>query len=135
MGPKARIYKRTYAPQLLSIAINDLQAARALNVDPIVRRETVLLMVQQSLEKALKCLLCAAGLPIPLSHELALLVERLGDAHQPPFSEELDDLMPYATIRRYEDGTFELTVDDITLAFEMADQVLAWSSEKVKSLV
>ena len=115
----------------LDIAENDLQAGYVLWGDLLVRRETVLLMVQQSLEKSLKSVLCAIGKPIPVTYERYLLVERLSPAHVPPYAFELDDLTPYASIRRYEEGKFKVTEEDIRLAFEMAKQVIEWCEQKV----
>lgn len=127
MGPKDRIFKQEYAQELFKIAENDLVSAKTLAKNISVRRETVLMMVQQSVEKSLKSVLCRVAKPIPQTHDLQVLIERLGPDSVPPFSEELGDLTPFATMRRYEEGRFEILDEDLDLAFEAANKVLLWA--------
>ena len=132
MSPKDRIYKKEYAKELLSVAINDLLAARALSGHKEVRGETVLLMVQQAIEKALKSVLCHNEKSIPMTHDLYGIVQRLGENNVPPYSEDLEELTPYATIRRYEEGRFEITYDDIKNSLTIADAILKWCKERIR---
>lgn len=126
MPPKDRLYKPAYANELLLVANNDLIAARALKQHSEVRGETVLIMVQQSIEKGLNALLCAMKKPIPMTHDLYGIVVLLGDNEVPPRAAELEELTPYATIRRYEEGRFEITQEDISNAIGLAEEVVEW---------
>ena len=131
MSPKDRIYKKGYAKELHSVAHNDYLAARALSQHPEVRGETVLFMVQQAIEKGLKSVLGHLGRSIPMTRNLYGLVQRLGDENQPPYSEELEELTPYATIRRYEEGRFEITNEDIQNSLTIAESILDWCQTRI----
>jgi len=128
---KDRIFKKEYAKELLTIAENDLVAANALKNDKNVRYETVLLMAQQAVKKSLKSVLCILQKPIPMTHDVYLIIDRLGEEHKPPHYEYLDDLTPYATIRRYKEEKFEITENDIAFTLNMVKDVLFWCNEKI----
>jgi HEPN domain-containing protein len=121
---KDRVFKKEYAPELMRIAENDLVAAEALAKDAKVRRETVLFQVQQAIEKALKALLCFLGKPVPMVHDLELIMDRLGSVHTPPQAENLADLSDFASIRRYEEGTFTITPQEVEAALKLARSVV-----------
>lgn len=133
MGPKERVFKKAYAAELLRLADNDLVAARALAKEPTVRPETALLLAQQSVEKALKSVLCWTGKAVPLTHDIYALVDRLGPDAVPPHGHDLDDLTPYATIRRYEEGTFEIQAEDVAQMFAAVEDVLAWCKSMIEA--
>lgn len=127
---KDRLFKKAFAIELFRIAENDLQAARTLASDPLVRRETALLMVQQSIEKAFKAVLCKHEIPIPQTHDLSLIVDRMNaSSTQLPAliaNTDFDELTPFATLRRYEEGRFEIVDDDMAGAITLAERVLDW---------
>jgi HEPN domain-containing protein len=137
MAPKERIFKKPYAYELIAIAKNDLRAAETLAKDSLVRKETVLMMVQQAIEKSLKSLLCSLEKPIPMTHDLFTLVQSVQavsiELSELPFALELDDLTPYASIRRYEDGIFEINNEDLKHSFKIAQEVLQWCELKIKN--
>ena len=120
---KDRLFHKEYAPELLRIAENDLLAARTLATNPEVRRESVFFMVQQSVEKSLKALLCHYGKSIPMIHDIELLADRLGNL-APREAAELADLSDFAAVRRYEEGKFILTDEEFTEAVAAADRVV-----------
>lgn len=125
MGPNEKKFKPEYADELFRIAQSDLVTARALVQHPEVRPETVLLHCQQSIEKGLKSLLCFQGRPVPFTHELYAIVDRFrGDL--PPGGFDLQDLTPFVTIRRYEEGQYEISADELIDAIAVAEAVLAW---------
>jgi HEPN domain-containing protein len=128
VGPNERIFKPEYAEELLGIAHSDLVTAKALINAKGVRPENTLFHVEQAIEKALKAVLCSKSLPIPLTHDLNLLIDRLAPIALPPGGYALNDLTPFATIRRYEEGKFLITGDDINNSVSCADAVLAWAS-------
>ena len=131
MGPNERIFKRSYAVELIRIAANDFVTAEVLSRHAEVRRETVLLHCQQTIEKALKSVICAKGDPVPFTHEIVLLVDRLAE-DPPPGGYALHDLSPYASLMRYEEGKFEITDEDIAHMMETSRKVLEWARERVK---
>jgi HEPN domain-containing protein len=127
---KDKIFKKEFGIELFRIAENDLVAARTLHCDNAVRKETAMLMVQQSIEKALKALLCHAGAPIPQTHDLSLLVDRLSATGMTLPSlitnTDFDELTPFATLRRYEDGHFEIDESDMAGTLGLAESILSW---------
>lgn len=131
MSPKDRKFKKAYAKELLYVGRNDLVAARALSTHPEVRGETVLLMVQQAIEKGLKSVLCHHEKNIPMTHDLYVLVERLGEDHSPPYADLLDELTPYATIRPYENSRFNISEDDIKNALTLGEAILKWCEDRI----
>ena len=121
---KDRIFKKEYAPELFRIALNDLVAAETLAKNPEVRRETVFFQAQQSLEKALKALLCFHEKSVPMTHDLSLLIERLGEALTPKLSLDLVDLTDFASIRRYEEGKFIISNEELVATLKTIKSVL-----------
>jgi HEPN domain-containing protein len=131
LGPNERIFKKPYAFELMNIAQNDFLTAQVLSGHPEVRRETVLLHCQQAIEKTLKAVICANGKPVPFTHEIVLLADRLAE-DLPPGGYALHDLSPYASLMRNEEGKFEITAEDIAHMMDTARQVLEWAKERVK---
>ncbi len=131
MRPNERLFKPEYAAELFSVAKNDLVTARVLTQHADVRRETVLLHCQQAVEKALNAVLCRLQCPVPLTHEIAVLVDRLRD-DPPPEGYSLQDLSPYASLMRYEEGKFELTEADVSHMISVAEKVFAWAEVRMK---
>ena len=129
MGPNERIFKPEYADELLIIAHSDLVTAKALVNAKGIRPENILFHVEQAIEKALKAVLCSKSLPIPLTHDLNLLIDRLAHVAMPPGGYALNDLTPFATVRRYEEGKFLITDEDIKNSVASADAVLAWATQ------
>ncbi len=101
---RTEFLKKEYSKELIHIAENDLISTKTLASNSEVRRETVLMMVQECIEKTLKAVLCALEFPLPQTHDLLVIIDRLGTENEPPMSDALDDLTPFATIRRYEEG-------------------------------
>jgi hypothetical protein len=44
----------------------------------------------------------------------------------------VNELTEYATIRRYEEGTFHLDADDLKKAYSLAESVLIWAQSVCK---
>ena len=129
MGPNERLFKAEYAHELLDIAHSDLLTAKALTNVIGIRRENILFHVEQAIEKALKAVLCYKLLPIPLTHDLNLIIDRLARVGLPPGGYALNDLTPFATIRRYEEGKFLITADDMSNSVRSAEAVLVWATQ------
>jgi HEPN domain-containing protein len=131
MNSNERIFKREYAAELLQIAENDLVAAAALAPIKGVRKETVLFHVEQSVEKALKSVLCYLGKPVPFTHDLYAIIQRFDESNMPPGGFALHDLTPFATIRRYEEGNYLIEENDISIAIDSGELVLAWARKEL----
>lgn len=129
---KERTYKKEYAKELISIAEGDLNSARALAKATQGRPENIFFLVHQAIEKSLKSVLCAKGLPVPLIHDLALLVDRLPKGNDLPFAEDIVELSQFATIRRYEEGYFEFTKEEIEKTLHAAIEILEWCKKTGK---
>lgn len=81
---KSRKFNKAYSSELLAIAIADLETARLLKETNLKRKENVLFHIEQSVEKAIKAVLCNLEIAIPLVHEIAILVDRLPADKMPP---------------------------------------------------
>jgi len=127
---KERIFKLAYARELLAIAKNDLLAAKALTANPQVRYETAFFMLQQSVEKALKAVLVAQSRPVPLVYDLAVIIDRLNP--KPNASDELNELTDFASVRRYEEGTFIVTAEETAAAIKLVESTLAFAESQIK---
>jgi HEPN domain-containing protein len=89
--------------KLLVLARRDLRAAEILSNEPAVGDGIVGFHIQQAAEKALKAWLTILGLDFPRTHDLSLLIHKLGDAGVEVTSLwELLDLNPFAVQLRYE---------------------------------
>jgi HEPN domain-containing protein len=128
---KSRRFKKEYSKELLSIAEEDLKTAKVLLDAKIRRKENTLFHIEQTIEKSLKAVLCQLEIPVPLSHELSILVDRLPKGIEPPMAEDLFDLTQFATIRRYEEGRADFSDEEMVTAFRLARGVLNWA-KKVK---
>ena len=128
-------YRKEYGSDLAEIAGGDLESARALFLSQKGRKENVLYLCQQALEKGLKGLLCALDEPIPHTHDLVFLSDRVGRCKKIPFDYDLRLLNDFAAIRRYEKGFLELTNDDLDEVLKLSDQVLQWLTTEIRDLL
>ena len=83
---------------------------------------------QQVVEKAIKAVLFRHRVMVPRTHNIAQLLDLLGDAciNAPPFADTLDALNPYAVAARY--GVLDAGSLDRALAGAWVKGVLAWAS-------
>jgi HEPN domain-containing protein len=124
---KSRKFNKAYSSELLSIASQDLETARLLMGTNLKRKENILFHIEQSIEKAIKAVLCKLEIAVPLVHEIAILIDRLPEEKMPPRSEDLADLTQFATIRRYEEGKATLTKEEIQEAYKLANEIIIWA--------
>jgi HEPN domain-containing protein len=129
---KSQKYKRSYAPVLLRIAGEDFETLGIIFRASGGRKENVCFMAQQVAEKCLKALLVDAGIPVPFTHSIELLLSKLDTQSHPPQSASLDALTEYALIRRYEEGYAELDAADLAAAFEAARSTLEFCRSRIK---
>lgn len=129
MNPKGKLYRPEYATELLKIAEGDLKSAKGLARIQEGRPENICYLAQQCAEKSLKALLCYLGKMVIHTHDLDALVSHLPEDKMPPRSHQIGALTEYSMIRRYEEGYEVLTLDDIKLVLELAEDVLNWSKK------
>jgi len=126
---KERLFKKPYARELMAIAKNDLVAAKFLAANTEVRFETAFFMLQQAVEKCLKAVLVAQGKPVPLVHDLAVIIDRMDP--KPGSSEELHELTDFASVRRYEEGTFVVTREETDAAIKLVEATIAFADSQI----
>lgn len=119
------------AQDLLSLAADDLTAARALLSVDAVSDAIVGFHAQQAAEKALKAALADAGRDFPFTHNITTLLQLCEDADiaVPEALATLDLLTPYAVAGRY--GTRSPGTLTRAAAVELAAAAVAWATTTV----
>jgi HEPN domain-containing protein len=130
-GRQEKLFKKEYALELMRIAEGDYVSATALADSELGRPENVLLLTQQSLEKALKAVLCWHGKKIPLVREMGTILAKLPDEWNTPFGYELDELSQFAKVRRYVESVEDFEPDEIKETLQCVRNVLDWCSVRV----
>lgn len=128
------LFKVEYAAELLRIAEGDFATAAALKGMTGIRVENAFYMAQQSIEKALKAALIVLRMPVPLVHDLGVLLARIPTEYEPPFGYELSELNQYAAMRRYQEGLWIPTLEDLEIVLDKTRQMLDWAQELQKTL-
>jgi len=126
-----RRFDPAYAATLLEIAYGDFRTAVFTSKgvpDQSVRIENVFFLHQQAMEKALKAVLCHLGIPVPLVHDLGVLLAKLPEDKQPDAGYELTMFNDFAGVRRYEEGTIIYEPEDIEDARKLTEMLLTWAS-------
>lgn len=131
MSPTEKRYRKEFAQELFRIAEADLKTAKAIAGIKDVRPENTLFHIEQAVEKSIKAVLCHLQKPVPLTHDLFAVLQRLDEKEHPPGGYALHDLTPFATIRRYEEGVDIITTEDIAQAVTQADKVLDWARKRL----
>lgn len=126
MNARTVKYKKEYAPELLRIARGDLESAAGLAKLASGRKETVVYLVQQAIEKCLKAMSCHLELPVLHTHDLEALVAVLPDSRKPPHAHQLGSLTEFATVRRYLEGYQILENEDVQSALELGEAIVTW---------
>jgi HEPN domain-containing protein len=134
MSPRSnqeKLFDKIYAPELLRIATGDLDTARALVGSKKGRVENALFHVQQAVEKSLKAVLVSQGIPVPVVHDIGILLAKLTNSLNPPHGYELGELNQYASIRRYEEGVWSPSQEELSRLITIGDEMLTWSTNVV----
>lgn len=129
---KEKLFKNDYAFELQRIAIGDLESAEGMKESGRGRPENVCYMAQQSIEKSLKALLCYLGQPIPFTHSIELLIDRIPKDKRPVDVELLIELTDYAMVKRYNEGSEILTAEDLTATIDAAKRLLSWVDDSLR---
>ena len=131
---KEQLFKREYAQELFRVAAGDLQSAIGMHESKKGRQENICYMAQQAIEKALKSLICHLKHPIPFTHSIELLLDRLPAQMRPAQGESLIALTDFAMIRRYNEGNEIISEEDILATLKAAQDVLDWVQKLIAPL-
>lgn len=121
---KEKLFKKSYSLELQRIARGDLESAEGMRESGRGRPENVCYMAQQAIEKSLKALICHCEMPIPFTHSIELLIDRLPQDKRPRDVELLVELTDYAMLKRYNEGSEILTQSDLIATIEAANRLL-----------
>lgn len=127
-----KLFKREYAAELLRIADGDFESARILASAGTGRSENCAYHAQQSIEKAIKAVLCWMQIPVPLVHDAGILVAKLPNNLTPPGGYDLAQLTQFATIRRYEEASFDISAEELQQILTQSKLVLDWAKDLLK---
>ncbi len=128
---KDKLFHPEYARVLWQIADGDLQSAEVMaqNLNK-GRRENICFAAQQCIEKSFKAVLCSRQKPVPITHSIELLLDRLQPT-VPVGAEALIELTDFATVRRYEEGSEIITAEDLQAIIDAARGVLMWAKMQI----
>lgn len=124
---KEQKFKKEYSFELLRIAHGDLETTEVLLRSKIGRKENICFNAQQVIEKSIKAVLCYYEISVPFTHNIDILLDRIPSHLQVLEDQNLNELTEYATIRRYEEGTFELDLEDLNKAYDLAKKTYEWA--------
>ncbi len=131
---KEKLFHKIYAHELIAIARGDFESTEILAAAKHKgRRENICFSAQQCIEKSLKAVICSQSKPVPMTHTIELLLDRLGSDHQPPSGEALVELTDFATIKRYQEGSEIITDEDVLATVTAARITLEWAESKIKA--
>lgn len=118
-----------YAKMLKRIAAGDLVVCRKLVHDTEVEDHAIGFHAQLSVEKSLKVGLVLAGVELPYSHDLELLVDlvRESEIELPADLASPEWLTPWAVDLRYG----EPTALDRAAALAMAESAVSWAASRL----
>ncbi|MEZ4749315.1 MAG: HEPN domain-containing protein [Bdellovibrionota bacterium] len=129
MTPFKRKYDPKYAQVLLRIAAAELETVKSMLAHPAGRPEATCFLAQQVVEKALKAVICHFGKAVPLIHDISGLLAAVPDeAGRPPNDTHLTSLTEFATVRRYEEGAYRLSSEDVAAVVSSAENVVQWAA-------
>jgi HEPN domain-containing protein len=123
---------RDLARRFLALADRDIRTFRLLSDIPESDDEAVGFHAQQAVEKCLKAVLAQHRVEVHKTHDLRALLDLLGVRNLPipAMAEELDNLIPFAVILRYDLSETEAL--DRQQAGAVVDRVRRWAGEQIK---
>jgi HEPN domain-containing protein len=128
---KAQRFKKEYSFELLKIAEADLETGEILLNAKGGRKENICFIAHQVVEKSVKAVLCYLEIPVPFSHSLEVIFEKVPEKIRIENYQGLNELTQYATIRRYEEGKVELDNEDLVVSIEAARKTVQWAKQIV----
>jgi HEPN domain-containing protein len=126
-----RHFQKSYAAELIGIAAGDLESAKGLLVAKRGRPENICYLAEQCIEKALKAMLVHLEKPVPITHDLGIISERVQQYLPIEVHTDLTLYTEFATTRRYEESALILTQEDLEAAIEVAENLLLWVRSKM----
>ena len=134
MSPRRqeRLFAKKYAKTLLNIAKGDYKTALVLLDADNYRIENAFYMAQQAIEKSLKAVLVHKEIPVPMIHDLSALLSKLPSECEPPYGYELNELNEYAAAKRYEEGKWEPTKEELKQILEKTNNMIVWSESEIE---
>jgi len=125
-----RTFMKEYGSELLRIAEMDIRTAEYL-LEGLeqgrIRSESFFFCLQQCIEKTLKAVLVHREIPVPMVHDLGILLAKVPRECEPPFGYEVGSLSGFATVWRYEEGSLEWGIDEAKEAMTLGLSALAWA--------
>lgn len=79
----------------------------------------------------MKAVLCALSLPVPMVHELGVLVGKIPASTNLEFGYELASLSEFAFIRRYQEGVLILSFEEAQDVVIKSGSILVWAHKFV----
>ncbi len=133
MSPRKqeRMFPKEYAQVLWRIAEGDFRTVAVLAQASGYRVENAFYLAQQSIEKALNAVLVYRGIAIPMIHDLSALLSKLPEDCDSPYGYELNALSEYATIRRYEEGSWTPSPEELQEIMDKTKAMLDWAKVKI----
>ena len=133
MSPRKqeRKFAKKYAKTSLDLAEGDYKTALVLLGSKGYRIENAFYMAQQSIEKALEAVLVHKELAVSLIRDLTALLSKLPDDCEPPFGYEPHELSEYAAAKRYEEGHWQPSNDELKVILEKTKVMLDWARNEV----
>ena len=92
-----------------------------------IRNENFFFFVHQVLEKLLKAVLVSRSLPVPLVHDLGILLAKIPRDIEPPFGYEVNRLSEFAAARRYEESALVWDESEAGEAVIIVEQAIEWA--------
>ncbi|MBI5658613.1 MAG: HEPN domain-containing protein [Nitrosomonadales bacterium] len=123
------------AQKLLRMAKADRDVFSYLKPAAHLRDAIVLFHAQQAIEKAIKAVLSARGIPFGRTHNLLALAALLAESGivTPETPDEVAVLNPYAVLFRYDDEDIALVTRGE--ADRMVEVILVWADEFIKGQI
>ncbi len=125
-----RLFQKSYAMELVNIARADGMTARYL-LEGLrsgkIRNENFFFQAQQCIEKAIKAVLVQVEQPVPLVHDLGILLAKVPRQFEPPFGYEIARLSDFAAVRRYEESVLQWGEQEADEAMTLVEQALRWA--------
>ena len=114
---------------------HDLASAKKLIWGEAPINDTAIYHTQQCAEKIIKAFLCYKQIEIPKTHDVELLIELAteNDASFIELTYYAECLTPYATAFRYPGIDFEPEIQEVEEAIRMAEFILKFTNNKIKS--
>lgn len=132
---KTHQFKKEYSYELVKIAGEDYDSLEVLFAAAKGRKENIGFLAQQVIEKSVKAVLCFLEVPVPITHNLEILFDKVPKESEFQIKIDISELSLFASIRRYEDTAWELDKLDLKSLVDFSKSVLGWAQSQVKPII